>query len=358
MRLIFQIYDAGGTYGDIQAATREDMIRLHGRPLSKNSTHDILRNEKYSGTFVYRRGTKKEHRHTRQDVIRVPDALSAIVPRELWGRVQARMDKRMNDNGECARQRAKEVYLLAGLIYCGKCGGAMSGVSGYGRNKIRHAYYVCGKKQRSKECDLKTIRKDTVELMVISDIKIKFFSPEGKENLRKRFDDYLAERPKQLGGQVNHIKRELAGLEKKINNIVTAVEEGRASSSLLDRLKLFEDHREILRSQLLDFEMKEQNPVTIDEVEAMLQQAEERLNNESDPKSVKQVIQTFVDRVTVYDDGIEVKLKIEPPSKSEGGSYTDGSPNENRTRVSALRGRCPRPLDDRAAYGCGTRTRT
>jgi site-specific DNA recombinase len=238
------------------------------------------------------------------------------------------MNTRKQVNGECARGRAKEVYMLAGLIYCGKCGAAMVGISGHGRDKIRRAYYVCGKKQRSKECDLKTIRKDTVEQMALSTIKDGFFSPEGKANLRKQFEVYLAERPKQFNAQVNHIKRELTGLDKKINNIVSAVEEGRASSSLLDRLKLFEDHREILRSQLQEFEAKEQNPVTIDEVEAMLQQAEEKLNNENDPKSVKQVIQTFVDRVTVNDDGAKVNLKINPPPNTEGGSYATGSPKE------------------------------
>lgn len=90
---------------------------------------------------------------------------------------------------------------------------------------------------------------------------------------------------------------------------MTAVENGRANSSLLDRLKIFEDHREILRSQLLEFEIKEQNPVTIDEVEAMLQAAEKKLNASGDMQSVKQVVQTFVDRVTVHDDRVDVKLK-------------------------------------------------
>jgi site-specific DNA recombinase len=357
VRTIFTIYDAGGTYGDIQAATRDDMIRLHGRPLSKNSIHDILRNEKYSGVFVYRRGTTKEHRHTRDDAIRVPGIIPGIVPREMWGRVQARMDKRMNDNGECARGRAKEVYLLAGLITCAKCQGAMVGVSGYGRDKIRHAYYVCGKKQRSKECDLKTIRKDTVEQMAITAIK-ELFSPEGKEWLYKQFEVYLSERPQQLKEQTDYLKREIAGLNKKIANIVDAVAGGRSSSSLMDSLNQFEEQREVLRSQLLECEAKEQQPVSIDVVMLQLEQAEEKLNG-NDLREIKKVCQTFIDIVEVDDEGVNVKLKIIPPSKgSEGGSYTSGSANESRTRASALRGRCPRPLDDSAIYGCGTRTRT
>ncbi len=62
-------------------------------------------------------------------------------------------------------------------------------------------------------------------------------------------------------------------------------EDGRSSPALLDRLSQFEENREILRSQLLEFESKEQNAVTIDAVEEDLRRAEEKLNNTSDPKS-------------------------------------------------------------------------
>ena len=329
IRRIFETYEAGGTYGDIMAATHDDMIRLHGRPLGKNSIHDILRNEKYSGVVVYKRGTHKEHRHVRDDAIRVLVADLAIVPREMWERSQTRMDKRKNDNGECARGRAKEVYLLSGLIRCGKCESAMVGVSGYGRDKIRHPYYVCGKKQRSHECDLKTIRKDTVELMVIEDMKADLFSAAGKTRLKEKFATHLAERPNQVKAETAHAKRELAGLDTKINNIVMAVANGHSSPALLDQLSKFEQQREVLRSQLAGLELKEKNPATIGQVMDDIEAAEKKLNS-GDPKDAKQVIQTFVSKVIVDDENIRTVYKIsigneKPPSDGEGGSYTTGS---------------------------------
>ncbi len=329
VRKIFEMYDAGATYGEIMSATKENMIRLRGRPLSKNSIHDILRNEKYTGTFVFKKGTKKEHKRTRPDVIRVPNAFPAIISRELWERVQAKMDKRKRSPGERAQNKSKRVFLLTGLIYCGKCGAAVVGNSGRGRDKKRRSYYECNVKQRSKECDLKNISADIAEQIVIEDIQKVLFSKEGKAHLKKQFEKYLAERPKKIKEKEESIRREIAGLDRKINNIVAAVEEGRSTAALLDRLDLYEEHKKDLQLQLLNLEAKEKKPISLEEVETLLKKAEKEIQDRSDPQRLKNLIRLFVDRVTVFDDGIEVKLKITPSTDPEGVSDTAGSPNPN-----------------------------
>jgi len=329
VRRIFEIYDVGGTYGDIWTATKEDVIRLRGRPLSKNSIHDILRNEKYTGTFVFKKGTKKEHRHTRADVIRVSNAFPAIISRDLWERVQARMDKRRQSNAECARGRAKEVYLLSGLIYCGRCGSAFVGNPARGKTKKRYAYYKCGLRDRSKECRAKTIRKETVEQFVIEDLRREIFSPAAKARLRERFAAYLEERPKSIEKRIAQIKWELAGVNRVINNLVNAIEQGKGSAILIERLQMQEERRNILQAELLNLESKKDNPVEIDLVDTLLEKAERELEKVEDPKKLRQLIQLFVERVTVYDDRVEVELKIKLPTGDGpgGGLVATGSPN-------------------------------
>jgi site-specific DNA recombinase len=327
VKKIFEIYDAGGTYGEIMTATRDDMIRLRGRPISKNSIYDMLRNEKYTGTFVFGKGSKKEHKRTRPDAIRVPDAFPAIVSCELWERVQAKMDKRRQSPGERAQNKSKRVFLLTGIIYCGKCGAAVVGNSGRGRDKKRRSYYECNVKQRSKECDMKSISADMAEQIAIEDIQKELFSKEGKARLKKQFKKYLAERPKKIKEQETNIRREIAGLDRKITNIVEAVEGGRSSAALLDRLDMYEEHKEDLRLKLLNLEAKEKKPVSMKEVETLLEKAEKEMQDRSDPKRLKDLIRLFTERVTVYEDGIEVKLKIVPPGSPGGGSDTEGSPN-------------------------------
>jgi site-specific DNA recombinase len=326
VRKIFEIYDAGGTYSDIQAAVNEDMIRLRGRPLSKNSIHDILRNEKYTGTFVYRKGTKKEHKRTRPDVIKVPNAFPAIVPRELWERVQVKMDKRKRSPGERARGKAKEVYLLTGLIYCGKCGSAFIGNRNVGKTeKKRYAYYKCGLKDRSKECKAKTIRKEVVEQIVIDDIKQNIFSPKAKASLRKKFENYLQARPKSIEKRITQIKKEIAGVDKVINNLIAAVELGKGSAALIERLEIQEERKKELQNELLNLEAKKEKPVEIGLVDELLEKAEKEFENADNPEKVRQIIQLFVDRVIVHDDKVEVITKIKIPA----GDNSDGDPNRN-----------------------------
>jgi site-specific DNA recombinase len=329
VKKIFEIYDAGGTYGDIQTATRDDMIRLRGRPIAKNSIYDMLRNEKYTGTFVFNKGTKKEHKRTRPDVIRVPDAFPAIVSRELWERVQAKMDKRKRSHGERAQNKSKRVFLLTGITYCGKCGAAVVGNSGRGRDKKRRSYYECNVKQRSKECDMKSISADMAEQIVIEDIKSGLFSKEGKARLKKQFQKYLEKRPRKIKEQEEGVRKKLAGLDRKINNIIIAVEEGRSSTALLDRLEVYEERKKELHLRLLNLEAKEKKPVSLKEVELLLEKAEKDMQDRSDPKRLKEIIRLFTERVTVYEDGLEVKLKIIPPDNPGGGSDTMGSPNGN-----------------------------
>ncbi len=114
----------------------------------------------------------------------------------------------------------------------------------------------------------------------------------------------------------------------------------------------------MLKGKLAKLGSRESIKFAFGEVDDMLDRAEKAANDIHDPETLKNLFRTFVDRVIVFDDEVEVDLKIITPTESGRSSLTDGSANETRTRVSALRGRCPRPLDDSAAYGCGTRTRT
>ena len=291
------------------------------------------------GTFVYKRGTKKEHRHTRQDVIRVPGILPAIVPRELWERVQVRMDSRKINPGERASNKAKREFLLAGIIFCGQCGAALVGNNVRGRTeKKRYAYYECNKRQRTRECTLKTIRADLVEQMVIDEIKLEYFTPEGKANLLAKFEDYLSARPNLIKLQSAQMKKDIGALDRKINNFLLAIEEGRSTPAVMDRLAQYEQQRAELKAQLSSFAMKQNTSFGIDEITTYLQEAEEQFQTCDDPKKLKHLIQLFTDSVIVDNEGVEIILKIKtPPGFSGDVLDTTGSPNGIRTRVSTLR---------------------
>ena len=66
----------------------------------------------------------------------VPDAIPAIVPKDLFDRVQKRMDK---NKRAPACGKADEEYLLTTKLFCGKCGALMFGEK---RNQCHWAHLL------------------------------------------------------------------------------------------------------------------------------------------------------------------------------------------------------------------------
>ena len=123
VRLVYQLYDRGMTGLRIQAyLTEHGYLNREGKPFSIASLHDMRRNEKYNGTYVYNRTVaatrsgKRNNHASKPDgqIIRIPGGMPAVVSMDLWKRVQEKMDKNQHTGG---RNNAKTPYLLSGLIY-------------------------------------------------------------------------------------------------------------------------------------------------------------------------------------------------------------------------------------------------
>ena len=98
-----------------------------GGKISVNSVTRMLHNRKYIGEYKYR------------DIVQ-PNGIPAIVPQELFDRVQ----ERMKENKKApARHKAEDDYLLTTKLFCGKCQSMMVGESGTSHTKEVHRYYKC-----------------------------------------------------------------------------------------------------------------------------------------------------------------------------------------------------------------------
>ena len=82
-----------------------------GRAFNINSFGSLLKNRKYIGEYRY------------QDVV-IADGVPAIVPEDLFYRVQERMEKNRHAP---AMSKAREDYLLTTKLFCGKCERMMVG---------------------------------------------------------------------------------------------------------------------------------------------------------------------------------------------------------------------------------------
>lgn len=120
---IFAMYATGKGYTAILGAVKGIRV-TPGKPIGKNSLYSILCNERYSGIYTWFRHKCKLMRKwvrgsPNPDTIRIDGVILPIIDNKTW----IEMQNRMSDNKRRANNKAKQDYLLSGLIECEACGG-------------------------------------------------------------------------------------------------------------------------------------------------------------------------------------------------------------------------------------------
>ena len=125
-----------------------------GQKMTYNSVQHLLNNRRYIGEYTYR------------DIV-VPDGIPAIVPQDLFDRVQEKLAK---NKKAPARHKAEDDYLLTTKLFCGYCGAYLCGESGTSHTGNVHHYYKCvSVKKKRTECHKKSVRKEWIEDLVLSE---------------------------------------------------------------------------------------------------------------------------------------------------------------------------------------------
>ena len=97
----------------------------------------------------------------------MPDGIPAIVPQDLFDRVQEKLAK---NKKAPARHKAEDDYLLTTKLFCGYCGAYLCGESGTSHTGNVHHYYKCvSVKKKRTECHKKSVRKEWIEDLVVSE---------------------------------------------------------------------------------------------------------------------------------------------------------------------------------------------
>jgi site-specific DNA recombinase len=343
VRLIFTMKASGYGYSSMMNELNKKGFRTkRGKTFCINSIHDILVNEKYTGTFIYNRLASKHSSrlvNSPDKIIKIPNAIPQIIDSNTWKVVQSMIENNKQTN---PRQRGEVIYLLTGKLECGVCGGAYVGNGRFsGRLKKKYYLYACNVRQRTKDrCNNPEIRKEIIEQHVLDEIQRIFFSGNAEEWADKLLALYT-EKNAGFAEQKKNINQQIQNLSQKIDRLYEAVENGLANQDTYERIKNAIKERELLESGLQSLEANYQVPYTKNQILAYIEENRQALTDRSDLESCKLVINRFVEKVIIAPDDIYKKYRF--------GVDVDnhGSPNGIRTRVSAVRGRCPRPLDDR-----------
>ena len=310
---IFTRYADGEPAEKIAASLNERGLRTRtGKPFVKNSFFQIFRNRRYIGEYRYK------------DIV-TPGGIPAIVDQDLFDRVQQRFEQNRIAHGRPAKEDVR--YLLTTKLFCGKCGTLMGGESGTSHMGNTYYYYKCGNAKRhgKAHCDLKAIRKEPLERFVVDTAIKVIFSDETIE----RLIDLVMEAQQQENTRLPVLKDQLRDTEKRLANLLEAIEQGILTPTTKQRLDELEARKEALNTSILEEELKK--PVLTREwIRFWLEKF--RKGDVGSTEHQRQIIDTFVNSVYVFDDRVVLNFNFTDDSKTIsreevlGSSAVDNAP--------------------------------
>ena len=289
VREIFRRYVDGQSQTEIVKWLNDAGHRtLSDTPFTVNSIRSLLKNEKYTGVYIWK------------DEVRVEGGMPAIVDHETWEQAQ----RRMRTNRTSSKKNLPVEFLLTGKLFCGHCGGPMSGISGTSRSGDPHYYYTCSsrhKKTGGNGCKKKNIRKEWIEDLVIRNIRYLL----GKKELLERIADkcwevYQAERDDT--SYVDSLQSGLNQVQKSLQNLLRAIENGIFNETTADRMAELEEQKRQLQEEIKLSKVDNSLKLTRDHILYFLLRLRELDPN--DPASRQKLFDAFVNAIYVYDDKI------------------------------------------------------
>ncbi len=277
----FKLYDQGYTITEIRDhLNNKGLTNTLGGALTFGSVQHMLSNRRYIGEYIYR------------DIV-TPGGIPAIVPQDLFDRVQEKLAK---NKKAPARAKAEESYILTTKLFCGHCGTSMNGESGKSRNGEIHRYYKChAVKKKLNDCKKKSVKKEWIENLVI------------KETMQMLMDDDMVEAivsmlmhlQDQESTTLPVLEKQLRDTEKGIHNIVSAIEKGMFSEALQKRMEELETAKEELTLRI-EMEKLEKPRITAEQMTFWLHRFRKLDMQKEEHRQM--LVDTFVNSIFLYDD--------------------------------------------------------
>lgn len=250
VRRIFREYADGRSYREIiEGLNRDGLKTKRGSSFGANSLHDLLHNEKYIGVLTYgampyrEDGTRNTHQKSGADVIRIEDAVPAIVDKELFQKVQDKMAANKRQQG--GRPPHKREYPLKGKVFCAECKSAMT----VSTSQKKYDYYKCSGKKRKHDCTATPISVDELEKIVVDSVRQILSPPENRNNLIKILREERTRIQSGAAATLQAIIVERKDVQKKLENATDAILAGLSSPTLLSKIQELESRKNSLDAQ-------------------------------------------------------------------------------------------------------------
>ena len=174
----------------------------------------------------------------------MPDGIPVIVPQDLFDRVQEKLAK---NKKAPARHKAEDDYLLTTKLFCGYCGAYLCGESGTSHTGNVHHYYKCvSVKKKRTECHKKSVRKEWIEDLVVSETMRMVMDDKAIEAIVSMLMD-LQDRE---NVNLPLYEQQLREADTAIQNLLNAIQQGILTKSTKGRLEELEATKEELETKI------------------------------------------------------------------------------------------------------------
>ena len=290
----FQKYDDGASMKEIMNWLNDSGVTTNrNQKFTYNSVWKLLSNRRYIGENHFK------------DIV-MPDSIPAIVDKELFDRVQAKIKK---NRRAPARHKAEDDYLLTTKLFCGMCGAMMFGECGTGRNKVVHHYYKCATAKRFKTCKKKTVRKEWLEDLVIAET-MKLIQDDAV------IDAIVAE-VMELQDQENTtlplLEKQMREVENGIENMLNAIQAGVLTNSTKSRLEKLEAQQKELEVRIAEEKIARPR-LSENQVRFWLTRFRKLDPNVKSHRET--LINTFVNAVYLYDEKVLITFNYKDGTKT------------------------------------------
>ena len=304
VRRMFEMLAGGYNYAQIARYMNERGIPTStGGKWGKNSFNSIFSNRRYLGKYIF---------HGEE----IDGGIPQLIDDGLFADVQKVLEKYA---AAPSRGKAKVEYLLSDKLICGKCGNKMTGISSTSKSKKIHHYYKCVGVTKS-VCDKRTIRKQFIEDEIIAAIVGNGTEQNPHGVLTDEFIDTIAAETYMLiqaernDSEIKRLESLVADNQKAINNLMQALMLGKIADTILAQIEKLESENKEL-NDTIESEKALQINYTYADIRKWLQHF--RTLDYSKTKNRKDLIDTFIYKVLLFDDKMKVLFHLKSGQQNE-----------------------------------------
>lgn len=282
VKKVFEMYSNRERNTDIVAWLNNHGYRTTKGNLFKcTNIYTIVRRERYCGRYTY-------------DGVEYTDETQRIVSDELFQKAQliVKINKKSG-----AVYKAHETYLLSCKLFCGYCHKPIYAESAVGRNGNVYCYYRCANSGKRNNCVKKRIPKDYIENTIVSHILENALNPD----VVKRIADAIilmqdsAPEPDSLLA----LKAKKSDIEKRITNLMNAIEQGIITDTTKNRLAELESAHDAVTVEIQQYSFNS-HKITRNEIYRYFESV--AASDFSTMEDKAKLINLFVNRIYVWDD--------------------------------------------------------